>query len=334
MDDAKTTRAGKATIRTVAADAGVSVAAVSKVLRDAYGVSDELRGKVLKSIEKLDYRPSTAARGMRGRTFSIGILLVEMRNPFLPTIIDGVKEVLAAANYQAMIGVGEAKTTIDSMIDMKMDGVLLIAPRLSGEMLTRYATQIPMAVIGHHEPGAGSFDTVNSDDRAGARVAVEALIADGRRDIHMISLNKRNGAADVYVQREVGYMDAMKAAGLTSRTHIWRLKEREGERGDDPDVIFGAARRPEAVFCWSDKHAVDLLNEARMRGLDVPGEMAIIGYDNSPVAALPLIGLSSMDQRGQELGGLAARTLLSRIGGRDAAEHVLVESRLVRRTSA
>lgn len=80
-------------------------------------------------------------------------------------------------------------------------------------------------------------------------------------------------------------------------------------------------------------HAIRLINEARTRGIDVPGRLAIVGYDNTPVAALPLIGLSSMDQRGPEVGRLAAGALLSRTGGRDAPEHLLVERRLVRRAS-
>ena len=331
-------RPSKVTIRDVAEDSGVSVAAVSKVLRNAYGVSDELQRNVLKSIDKLGYRPSTAARGMRGRTFSIGILLVEMRNPFLPTIVDGVKEVLRLANYQAMIGVGDAQAAIEislieSMIDMRMDGVLLVAPRLSGELLARYAAQIPMAVIGHHEPAAQDFDTVNSDDRKGARMAVEALLEGGRSDVHMASLPRRDGDFDVYVERERGYFEAMAAADLTDRARIWKLRETPDKPGEPLRSLLEADPMPEAVFCWSDIHAVRLLNEARMRGIDVPGRLAIVGYDNTPAAALPLIGLSSIDQGGHELGRLAAEALLSRIGGRNIPEHILVEPHLIQRAS-
>ncbi len=125
----------KVTIRHVAEDAGVSTAAVSKVLRNAYGVSDQLRAKVLKSIDKLGYRPSTAARGMRGKTYSVGLLVVELRNPFLPSVIESFKATMGMANYQVFIGVSEARATIessliDSMIDLKMDGVLLVAVKV------------------------------------------------------------------------------------------------------------------------------------------------------------------------------------------------------------
>lgn len=328
----------KITIRDVASDAGVSVAAVSKVLRNAYGVSDGLRDKVLKSINKLDYRPSTAARGMRGKTFSVGMLLVEMRNPFLSTVMEGAKAELQKAGYQTLIGVGEAKASIErslitAMIDLKMDGLLLVAPRLASSLLARYAAQSPVVVIGHHEATAASFDTVNSDDEAGARMAVEALVRSGRRNVHMLSLPRANEDLEVFAYRERGYLSAMAAAGLADKAHIWRIKERPNGPGDPLDAIFDGGFRPDGLFCWSDIHAIEVLNAAFERGIDVPSELAVVGYDNTPAAAMPLIGLASIEQRGETLGRLAAKALLTRIAGRTEAEHILVEPRIFRRRS-
>lgn len=328
-DETPRAKAGRVTIRTVAEDSGVSVAAVSKVLRSAYGVSDELRDKVLKSIDKLEYRPSTAARGMRGKTYCVGVLLVEMHNAFLPSVVDGFQAVMRQNGYQAMIGVGEAQTgieqtLIDSMLDLRMDGILLVAPRLSGERLAQYADRAPMVVIGHHETGADSFDTVNSDDAEGARMAVETLLAAGHRDIHMISLPSKESGHDVFAMREAGYLETMQAAGLGARTRIWRIQERDGKPGARMESFLDAPDRPSAVFCWSDIAAVDLLGKAETRGLSVPGDLAIVGYDNTPIARHPRIGLSSVDQNGALIGQAAAKALLSRIGGRSAPEHLLI----------
>lgn len=335
----KTDIPGKVTILDVAADAGVSKAAVSKVLRNAYGVSDAMRANVLQSIEKLGYRPSTAARGMRGRTYMAGMLLIELSNPFLPPLVQGVKAGLAQAGYKELIGIGESRRRIEiplieSMIDMRMDGLILVAPRLSGEQLATYARQIPMVVIGHHEPDAEAFDTVNSDDRTGARIAVEALIARGIDDVVMVSLDRVPGdEIDVYVQRELGYAEAMTAAGLSGGIRILRCRQTTAVA--DPDgmlAIFGD-RLPRAVFCWSDLHAVALVNAARMAGLRVPEDMAIVGYDDTPQAAMPLIGLASISQRTAELGQRAARTLLTRIEGRTTPEHSLLSPELKLRPS-
>jgi len=339
MSGGGSSRRGKVTIRTVAEDAGVSVAAVSKVMRNAYGVSDAMRKNVEESIARLGYRPSTAARGMRGRTFSVGVLLVDMQNPFLPTLMDGAKSVLREARYQAFISVGEAraaieKSLIDSMIDLQMDGIILVAPRLSSDLLARYAKQIPMVVIGHHEPGAESFDTVNSDDRTGARIAVEALLESGRQDIHMASLPRKNGEFDVFVEREHGYLDAMKAAGLADRARVWAMREQPDRPGPALTGLLELDPLPEGVFCWSDIHALRLLNEAKVRGIEVPQRLGIVGYDNTPAAALPLISLTSVEQHGRQIGRRAAHALLSRIGGRTSPEHILIEPELVRRGSA
>lgn len=338
MAGAGTGRAKSVTIRDVAKDAGVSPAAVSKVMRNAYGVSDGLRGKVLKSIEKLNYRPSTAARGMRGRTYSVGLLLVEMRNPFMATVVDGVKTRLRHDKYQALIGVSDASASlehslIDSMIDLKMDGVILIAPRLPDALIAQYAAQIPLVIIGHHEPHASDFDTVNSDDELGARLAVEAMAAGGRKDIHMISLPERPGTSVVYSARERGYLAAMQDAGLSDRSRIWRIREREDLEGLPLEAFLESDALPQGVFCWSDVHAIELINRARTRGIDVPGDLAIVGYDDTPVASLPLIGLSSVDQHGDRIGQTAADFLLSRVGGRVEAQHKLIGPQLIRRSS-
>ena len=338
MADGAAKGEGRVTIRTVAADSGVSVAAVSKVLRNAYGVSDALRLKVEVSIAKLGYRPSVAARGMRGQTFTIGVLLVEISNPFLPLVIDGINGVLEPSNYKALLGVGRSKaslesTLIESMIDNRMDGLILVAPRMSGPLLEDFARQIPVVAVAHHE-ASHAFDTINTDDRLGGRLATQALIAAGHRDIAMVSYEAdQDHRTNVSYEREIGYGQAMAAAGLDDRARILRVSAPEGDQTGDVARFLAMPDRPRAIFVWSDLHAIPILNAAKMAGLRVPADLAIVGYDNSPVAALPLIGLSSMDQVPLRLGALATRTLLARIAGRTIAEHIMIEPTLVRRDS-
>lgn len=339
MADGAAGRQSRVTIRTVAADAGVSVAAVSKVLRNAYGVSDALRANVMASIDKLGYRPNVAARGMRGRTFTIGILLNDLINPFLPQVIDGINAVANPAGYKAMIGVGQSNEPIetgllDSMIDYRMDGLLLIAPRLGPETLAVYARQIPIVVIGHHEPLATGFDTVNADDARGAALVVEEFLRRGHRDIAMISLflglDHKTNVSDL---REAGYLAAMAAAGLSDRARTMQMSLDPVTSERQMTDLLAAPDRPRAVFCWSDLHAVQLRNLAATLGISVPDQLAIAGYDNSNVVALPLIDLASVDQEGRRLGETAATQLLARIGGRAAACHTLLEPHLVLRGS-
>ncbi len=327
----------RVTIRTVAADAGVSVAAVSKVMRNAYGVSDALRLKVETSIEKLGYRPSVAARGMRGRTFTLGALLVGIDNPFLPGIYQGIESVTEAAGYKIMVGVGAARartevSLIEQMIDNRMDGLILVASQISGETMEHYARKIPIVVVGHHEPGAQGYDTVNNDDQMGARLAVRAFVDRGHTDIAFLTQQgQEDDLADVAPQREIGYRAAMTAAGLTPR--VLSLPNHDSSRDDQIRRMLTGPDRPRAIFCWSDLDAIPILSAAHRLGIRVPQDLALIGYDNSPVAGLSMVDLTSIDQDGPRLGRLGAEALFSRMNGRSAPEHILIEPKLIVRGS-
>ncbi|MDP3197313.1 LacI family DNA-binding transcriptional regulator [Tabrizicola sp.] len=327
----------RVTIRTVAADAGVSVAAVSKVMRNAYGVSDALRLKVEASIERLGYRPSVAARGMRGRTFTLGVLLVGIDNPFLPGIYQGIESVTESAGYKIMVGVGAARartevSLIEQMIDNRMDGLILVASQIAGETLEHFARQIPIVVVGHHEPAAQGYDTINNDDQMGARLAVQALIDRGYQDIaYLTQTDQDDHLADVAPQREIGYRTAILAANLAPR--ILALPQHGAPRDHQIHQMLTAPDRPRAIFCWSDLDAIPLLSEALRLGLRVPEDLALIGYDNSPMAGLAMINLTSVDQDGPRLGKLAAEAVFTRMNGRRVAEHILIEPTLIPRGS-
>ncbi|MGL3608175.1 LacI family DNA-binding transcriptional regulator [Rhizobium sp. G187] len=329
----------RVTIRHVAEHAGVSVAAVSKVLRNAYGVSEALRTKVEHAIDLLKYRPSTAARAMRGRTYTVGILVVELTNPFVPVLLEGIDAGLAEANYKAMVGVGRAASKletsmIESMIDTRMDGLVLIGPQISGSVVAHYAKQIPIVAIAHHEPQATLYDTVNSDDFAGAQMAVEALASCGYSDIAMLSYDRSDSPNSVVaVQREAGYKAAMAAIGSEERARIIRNPHPSEPRSKELAALLSSEDRPRAIFAWSDLDAIPLLAACHELGIDVPGTLAVIGYDDCSLAGQPAVSLSSVNQDPLSLGARASELLLSRIEGREDAQHVMLPPRVVLRRS-
>jgi LacI family transcriptional regulator len=338
MNQKTTPKQDRVTIKTVAVDAGVSVAAVSKVLRNAYGVSDALRANVQRSIDKLAYRPNVAARGMRGRTFTIGVLMTELRNPFLPEIVDGVNQVLEPSHYKAMLGVGQCDmpleaSLIESMIDYRMDGLVLIAPRLPPDVLARFAAEIPIVLVAYHHPTATGYDTVNTDDHLGARMAVEAMVRRGFRDIMMLTLEQPgNDETGVILPREQGYTQAMADAGLGHQARIMTTRDDARKLSLIEEMLLDPDR-PEAIFCWSDLDAVHVLSTAARLGIRVPDDISVVGYDDSAVAAMPLVDLASISQSGLDLGAIAARTLMERMEGRtDPVHTVLVPSFIERRS--
>lgn len=327
------------TIRTVAEHAGVSVAAVSKVMRNAYGVSAALRAKVEASIATLNYRPSAAARGMRGQTYTIGVLLVDIKNPFFPQLLDGIDDGLAGTQYVPLIGIGRGQPTLETtivhaLIDRQIDGLILIGQRLDTATVEAIAREVPVAMIGHHEPEADAFDSANNDDERGGAMVVEYLLQQGYKRPAMITLGADQGRADVSRKREVGFTAAMRAAGFDDSM----IRVAEADEGID-DVtatvraLIEGPEPPDAIFGWADYYALEVLSAVRSLGLRVPEDIGVIGYDNSPPCAFTQNDLTSIDQSGREIGRNATRMLLERIKGRTGAEHFVVQPRVVARTS-
>jgi DNA-binding LacI/PurR family transcriptional regulator len=306
-------------------------------LRDAYGVSDALRANVRASMHKLDYRPLAAARGMRGQTYTIGIVLPDLRNPFFADIMDGVNTALERTQYRAMIGISHSSVEtemgiVESMIDRQMDGMLMIGSTEDRRNLDIIAKRKPLVAIGHHDPEATTFDTVNNHDQQGAMLVVKHLAANGYRKIAMFSLV--SGTSTILIQRELGYRRGMMEAGLgkhiniTSSSQILREVQLSARR-----LLMGP-QRPDAIFCWTDLIALEVISVAKELGLDIPNDLAVVGYDNTMFCDFTQNSLTSIDQSGEQLGLQAARLLIERIKGRAEAEHFVVTPRIVVRPSS
>lgn len=327
------------TIKTVAEDAGVSVAAVSKVLRNAYGVSEVLRAKVQASMERLSYRPRAAARAMRGQTYTLGVLLPDLHNPFFSDIMGGANLALDRTQYQALFGTGSSiasqeKAIIEAMVDRQMDGLLLIAPRLPTAEIFEIGRKVPTVVLGLHLETDDAFDTVNNDDQLGARLAVRHLVEHGYRNIAYLSLDLPPPTEGVTTyHRELGYRVEMTEHGLTKYIRVLNAPQTSREIQIMARHLLEGRQRPEAVFCWTDRGAMEVISVAREMGLDVPGDLAVVGYDNTSYCDMAQNALTSIDQSGQVLGLQAIRLLIERVKGRRDAEHFVVTPRLVARNS-
>ncbi|QYO77632.1 LacI family DNA-binding transcriptional regulator [Devosia salina] len=330
------TRSGRITIREVAEDAGVSVAAVSKVLRDAYGVSDALRAKVRASMDKLGYRPLAAARGMRGQTYTIGLVLPDIRNPFFADIMVGVNNALERTQYRSMIGISQGSAQgelaiVEAMIDRQMDGIILIGSTEDRANLDVIAAKKPLVTIGHHDPEADHFDTVNNNDQQGGLLAVRHLVAAGYNNIAMISL--RSGTSTILAERELGYRRGMVEAGLGNQINIQQIPQTLREVQIAARRLLQGPNRPDAIFCWTDFIALEVISVATELGLRIPEDIGMVGYDNTMFCDFAQNSLSSIDQSGELLGLQATRLLIERIKGRTEAEHFVVPPRLVVRRS-
>ncbi|WP_430781471.1 LacI family DNA-binding transcriptional regulator [Actinoplanes sp. G11-F43] len=330
------------TIVDVARHAQVSTTAVSKVLRNAYGASPAMRAKVQKAIDELGYRPSAAARGLRGQTYTIGVMLPDLRNLFFADILDGITAQLGDTVYQVLLAPGcngekaEARV-IDAMIDRSMDGLILIAPVSAKSRLTEVARSVPTVVVGRHG-SSPAYDSVTDDDIAGAALVVDHLVGLGHRRIAHIEHHETDRlrlAEMPNAQRARGYREAMTAHGLDAEIDIASTTYTQdgGYRG--ARLLLDRPRRPTAIFAGADVVALGVMEALAEAGLTVPGDISVAGYDNSALAAFGPISLTSVDQDGRQMGANAARLLVDRIDQRDrrTAQIKLSPTLVVRRTT-
>ncbi|MFI8893891.1 LacI family DNA-binding transcriptional regulator [Streptomyces paradoxus] len=314
----------RVTIVDVARHAQVSTTAVSKVLRNAYGASPEMRAKVRRAIDELGYRPLAAARGLRGQTYTIGVMLPDIRNPFFPEILDGITGRLADTDYQVFLGPGgcndekaEARVT-EAMIDRGMDGIILIAPVSSRARLEHIAGAVPTVVVGRHGHSA-VYDTVTDDDVAGAAMLVGHLTGLGHRRIAHIEHHETDPTRIEEMpnaQRADGYRRAMRAHGLAEEIDVVSTSYTQQGGYEGARQLLARPHRPTAVFAGADIVAMGVLEAFAEAGVSVPGDISVAGYDNTTFASFGPISLTSVDQAGREIGGNAARLLVERIADR------------------
>jgi len=332
----------RVTIVDVARHAQVSTTAVSKVLRNAYGASPAMRAKVQRSITELGYRPSAAARGLRGQTYTIGVMLPELRNLFFADILDGITTQLGGTDYQVLLAPGcngekEEARVIEAMIDRNMDGLVLIAPVSSKARLNSVARSVPTVVVGRHGSSA-AYDTVTDDDVAGAALVVEHLAGLGHRRIAHIEHHETDPVRLVEMpnaQRANGYREAMRAHGLADEIGIASTSYTHHGGYLGARELLARPRRPTAIFAGADVVALGALEAVAEAGLSVPGDISVVGYDNSALAAFGPISLTSVDQDGRQMGANAARLLVDRITEHDrrTVQVKLSPTLVVRRTS-
>ena len=330
----------RATITDVAHAAGVSRAAVSKVIRGAYGVSEDMRNRVEAAIDTLAYRPLVAARGMRGATYTIGMELPDIANQFFGQVLAGATGALDAEPYQLILAPAdpthqEGYRAIQSLVDRQVDGILAISPLAAPAWLETTGRTIPLVMLGRHDPSR-HYDTVAGDDVRGATLLMEHLFAQGHRNIahltHEDFITQR-GSGTPHSLRLATYESAMRSAGLGDRIRIIRCEAGEDSACVATREVLAESGRPTAIFAGHDELAIGVLRAVGEAGLDAT-DVAVVGYDNTNMASHPLISLTSIDQSGEFMGRRVIELLLERFAGRTEPVHVRTTPRLIVRASS
>lgn len=326
MNNAQTRRP---TLYDVATQAGVSPSLVSLFLKDPARISEKRRQAVQKAIHDLGYRPSRAATTLAShRTKSIGLVIDDYRNPWFVDLLRGMESVLSDLGYHVMLadsrpGANRIKEATDGLLAMHVDALVLAAepsePMLAG-------TWVPTVVAGWRNGVPTGADLITNDDDRGGSMAADHLLGLGHSRIGHLS-----GSDGASAHRRAGYQRALQAAGVEVV-----IGETEGTSEEDG---YGAAcwlldHHPgtTAIFAANDTMALGAFAAIKARGLSVPHDISVIGYDNSPLAKSRFLDLTSIDNRSDLVGVDAARRLLARID--DATlepERKLIEPTLVLR---
>ena len=304
------------TIKDVAREARVSVATVSRALNGHENVAEAVRKRVLEVAATLRYSPHHAARSLSSRrTHTIGVILPDLHGEFFSELIRGIDQVARERGLHLLVSSyhGDPEEQGAALLAMRgrVDGLLVMSPFVGGTGFLAEALlpALPAVLINTAPPGEGAPPVVNVDNYGGARAMTAHLLACGHRRIAFIA-----GPEDNYDARERlrGYCDALAdgAPGAEPWVLSGDFDEAAGDRAGR--ALLSGDERPHAVFAANDMMALGCLYAFNQAGVQVPGDIALAGFDDIPLARYVHPALTTMRVDIAELGGRALRALLDR----------------------
>jgi DNA-binding LacI/PurR family transcriptional regulator len=323
------------TLADVAARAGVSTALVSIVMRDAPGASEQTRERVRRAADELGYRPDTRARLLRSSRSRLLGVVFGVQLDFHGDLVNGLYAAADRAGYQlalsAVTSTRDERRAVADLLEDRCEALVLLGPQSAGGQLAGLARHLPVVAVARGVRAA-AVDVVRTDDARGAHLAVEHLTGLGHRRIVHVDGGRAPGAAE----RRRGYRAALTAVGLAGQAHVvpGGLGEEDGARA--ARALLADGDLPTAVVAFNDSSAVGLVDVLRRAGRSVPGDVSVVGYDDSRLARLSSVALTTVAQDADRLTTLAVERALDRIEGRPAPrrEQVVAPHLVERSTTA
>ncbi|MGC9349079.1 MAG: LacI family DNA-binding transcriptional regulator [Anaerolineae bacterium] len=335
---------GRVSIKDIAQQAGVSHSTVSRALNDSPLVREETRARIKALATEMGYIPNAVARSLKAQqSGTVGLVVTSLTDPFFAEVMAGVDEVAGEAGLSMFVSASHndperEMAVIETFHRRRVEGIIVAASRLSDRYSERLEQiRVPIVLVNQHaEPRAPMFHVVALDERGGARAAVEHLIALGHKRIGYLGLGNRQRSDRL---RRQGYHDALQKHGITAEP-TWEFIVPEAAIQSQDDTKVGEAALPRlldygvsAVFCYNDRVAIGGLLACQHLGVEVPGEVSIVGFDDIQPSQWVTPPLTTVRQPRQEMGRRAMEMMLALLDG-DQVEDEMLSPILVQRASA
>ncbi len=332
-------------MKDIAADVGVSIITVSKVLRNHPDISAETRARVLRRIEELNYQPNLAARALAtGRTYSIGLVVPDLIHPFFAELAKALSEILSPAGYGLLMSSSQEDPTLESkhieqMLARGVDALFIAstAPS-SADLLKRLESAKALCILIDRNFPAWHGSFIGSDNLLAGALATRHLLSLGRRRIAHIHGNFEWSTA---AGRRDGYLQALREAGLKPQTQLMAPSDNPDAQGDlggyrAMQTLLALPPHPDAVFCYNDPTATGAIQAILDAGLRIPEDIAVIGCGNILYSQYLRIPLSTIDQQTPAMGHAIAHLALDTLAHKrrhPKPTQLLLEPKLIARAS-
>ena len=325
------------TIHTVAQRAGVSKSTVSRYLQRSPHLTDEARDAIAKAIKELGYRPNGNARSMKDkRTHAVGVLVNDLRQPWFVEFLQGLGDALHRHELSPLVGDGRLdrrtdERLVNSFMDMRFDGLVLAGTMKVSETIIEAANRIPTVVGGSRLFDAPTTDLVVQDDNRVAQLAVNHLFELGHTSVAHVG----SDTGVVFDARLGTYRDLMATRGLIERTELCDATEEGAYMAGLRLLDCAPEYRPTAIFAASDLIALGVMSAAAELGCRIPTDLSLVGVDNTYLARMRSINLTSVDIRAYDQGIMSGDTLARRIENPDrpATQQIVEPTLSVRRST-
>ena len=333
----------RVSIKDIARAAGVSHSTVSRSLSDSLLVNPETKARIQQLAQQSGYSPHAGARSLvMGRTRTIGVVVTTIADPFVAEVVQGIESAAYQHDYTVILATSGAEpereiAAVKMLRSKRVDGVIITSSRIGAlyqDDLERVG--VPVVLINDHSSQGRQYTgSISVDNRHGGRLATQHLISRGHRRIaHIAGPEGHSSSAD----RLAGYRQAVAGAGLPEDPALVQSGDGLAASGQRAvDVLLRQAESPTAVFCYNDMTAIGLLVAARERGLVLPRDLSVVGFDDIPFAAFVFPALTTIAQPKFDMGQRALAMVLALVKAGDTARYtvadVIVQGNLVVRQS-